>query len=104
MHNNKPLTITQQDAHCYHFAGDLSFATIDKNTIKALSLSDKINPVSLDLKQINKTDSAGLALLLEWIKIANQQHTSVQLLNIPEQLLAIARLSGLDTMLQSSTL
>jgi len=51
------------------------------------------------LQYVDKTDSAGLALLVEWTRLANKQNQSIHFSDIPKQLLDIARVSGLDDLL-----
>lgn len=59
--------------------------------------------LDIDLSAVERADSAGLALLVEWTRQARQNGQRIRFLNLPEQLLAIARVSGLDTMLPFST-
>ena len=48
-------------------------------------------------------DSAGVALLIEWQRQAQKHNKSVCFINIPSQMLAIARLSGVDDLLSLKT-
>ena len=41
-------------------------------------------------------DSAGLALMIEWLKISKKQHCTLSFINIPQQLQALAKISGID--------
>jgi phospholipid transport system transporter-binding protein len=53
----------------------------------------------IDLGKVTQSDSAGVALLVEWARFAKQQRLSIQFLHLPSQLLTIARVSGLYTVL-----
>jgi phospholipid transport system transporter-binding protein len=55
--------------------------------------------VRIDLAGIQHSNSAGLALLLEWLKIAGQSGHQIQYHNVPEQLLSLARAYGIDQQL-----
>lgn len=55
--------------------------------------------VNIGLQGISHSNSAGLAMLLEWQKIARQKQVSIQYHNVPEQLLIIARAYGVDQLL-----
>ncbi len=55
--------------------------------------------VTVDLGAVTSVDSAGLALLLEWLRRAKSAGCSVTYTGLPEKLLAIAKLSGVDAML-----
>lgn len=81
-----------------HFVidGALTFATIDKQTLKSISFLKAAREITIDLSLVSSTDSAGLALMIEWIKYSRQNRTQIVFKNIPEQLLNLAKLSGFD--------
>jgi len=58
--------------------------------------------ITIDLQGVGRTDSAGLALLVEWTRNFRSQGVDITFLNIPVQLLALARLSGLEGVLSLS--
>lgn len=57
----------------------------------------------IDLSGIERTNSAGLALLITWLREARLQEKPVRLLNIPEQMLQIARVSDLEEVLSTES-
>ncbi|MFI3154754.1 MAG: STAS domain-containing protein [Methylococcaceae bacterium] len=90
------LNIIKQGAGRFVIDGDLTFATIDKQTLKSFSFLKVAKEVTIDLARVSCTDSAGLALMIEWIKYARHNRTQLSFKNIPEQLLNLAKLSGFD--------
>ncbi len=87
----------------YFLTGALTFATAPKVYAQGNALFAKDDSaVTLDLQGVDRTDSAGLALLLEWLRTAKQQNKIVQFQNIPPQMQSMARLSGLDDILALS--
>jgi phospholipid transport system transporter-binding protein len=52
--------------------------------------------VTINLSHVVCTDSAGLALMIEWIKYTRQHRIQLRFKNIPEQLRNLAKLSGFD--------
>ena len=52
--------------------------------------------LKVDMSDVEHSNSAGLALLLEWMKIAQQKGLKIKYHNVPEQLLVIARAYGVD--------
>lgn len=90
------LNIIKQGAGRFAIDGDLTFATIDKQTLKSFSFLKVAKEVTIDLARVSCTDSAGLALMIEWIKYARHNRTQLSFKNIPEQLLNLAKLSGFD--------
>lgn len=79
--------------------GELSFATVTRLNGDALKLLGETDAIRIDLQGIARSDSAGLALLVEWMRTAHRLGKPIQFLNIPQQMLAIARVSSLDQVL-----
>lgn len=48
---------------------------------------------SVDLAGVTRVDSAGLALVLEWVALAGQNNQQLRILRAPDKLLALARIS-----------
>ena len=55
--------------------------------------------VHISLQGVTQSNSAGVALLLEWQKIARQKQLTIQYHALPEQMLNIARAYGVDQLL-----
>ncbi|MCK5870223.1 anti-anti-sigma factor [Methylococcaceae bacterium CS5] len=89
---NKPLEILSLSKGNYIIKGDLTFSTIDKSAIKALKFEQSDTAINIDLQQLRKIDSAGLALLIEWIKFARTYQIDLKFEHIPAQLFALAKL------------
>jgi phospholipid transport system transporter-binding protein len=54
---------------------------------------------TVDLSGVTAVDSAGLALLLEWVSWARQQGLRLQFPGFPDKLRALARLSEVESLL-----
>ena len=90
-----------RDAAALYVTGELNFATVPAlleqgNALLAARAGAR---VSLDLRAVTRGDSAGLALLIEWMRTARRHGSAIEFRNIPPQMLAIARVSGLDGVL-----
>ena len=90
------LSIIDQGAGHFIIDGDLTFSTIDKQTVKSFAFLNAARHITIDLGRVACTDSAGLALMIEWIKYTRHHRTQIVFKNIPEQLLNLAKLSGFD--------
>jgi phospholipid transport system transporter-binding protein len=90
------LNIIDKGAGHYLVDGDLTFATIDKRIVKSLTFLTAHKEITIDLGQVGSTDSAGLALMIEWIKYCRAKRTLLRFSNMPKQLLSLARLSSFD--------
>ena len=53
----------------------------------------------VDLKEVSRVDSSGLALLLEWQATARSRDNSIIIRNAPADLLTLARLCETDDLL-----
>ena len=80
-------------------AGDLSFASVPALWGQWRSTGSEGDVVDVDLSRVERSDSAGLALLVACLRDARQTGRSVRFFNIPAQMLAMARVSGLDQVL-----
>ncbi len=91
-----PLTLTIRSAGVLELAGDLTFATIDKKTVLLCDFNTLDSDIIMDFSQIHNSDSAGLALLIEWIKLSQTTQRHLKFRYLPEQLLTLAKLCGFD--------
>lgn len=84
----------------FRLAGELSFATVPQVYAQGgVLFNSKAATLVLDLSGVERTDSAGLALLVEWLRQARRRQQNLHFRNIPAQLLAIAKASGLEDIL-----
>jgi phospholipid transport system transporter-binding protein len=95
------LTIIEQSPQYYRVEGNLTFSSITTKTVNSFRLATGMR-IIIDLKQVITTDSAGLALIIEWISLAKRNNVDLQFQNIPNQLLALAKLSDLEQIIQIS--
>ena len=58
--------------------------------------------VEVDLSGVTSTDSAGLAVLLTWVERARANGQRLRFEGLPGQLVAIARVCGVESMLAAS--
>ena len=63
------------------------------------ALSYDTPSLTVDLKTVEHADSAGVALLVAWMRNAQRAQRDIRFLNMPTQMLNITRVSGLDGIL-----
>lgn len=98
--NNAQLTLA--DDGRLLLTGELSMGTVPI-LLKQGYLQDRSDAeIRVDLQGVERADSAGVALLIEWQRTASRQQRRISFQNIPPQMLAIARLSGVDELLSLS--
>jgi phospholipid transport system transporter-binding protein len=80
-------------------SGELGFET----AARALRLGDELlrheQACVIDLERVQSGDSAGVAVLVDWLASAKARGSSISYLGIPAQMLAIARISDLEDLL-----
>jgi phospholipid transport system transporter-binding protein len=93
-------TTVSLEAHGSELAlvGELNFVTVTqvldagRRAIAAVAGARAV----LDLSRVTRTDSAGLALVVDWIRTARARGLELQLRAVPPQLAEIAGISGLS--------
>ncbi len=73
--------------------GDLTFESATDILSQGTQLFADYERISVDMSDVGEADSAGLALLLEWVSWARHFDREIAYENIPQQILAIARIS-----------
>ncbi len=58
-----------------------------------------LSPLEIDLSQLTKSDSSGLAVFLGWMRAAKQKNITLHFSNVPKYLLDVARLCGIENIL-----
>ena len=80
-------------------SGDVTFDTAE-NILKATEGAfEDHTQLEIDLVDVTASDSAGLALLLEWVTWANHSVREIRFANIPEKILAIAKTTEVEPLL-----
>jgi phospholipid transport system transporter-binding protein len=90
-------------ARRFRIVGTMDFAGVPALYRRGLELFASCDRVALDLSEISRSDSAGLALLLEWQRHARQAGQTLTIDSIPESLRNLARISELETFLPEET-
>ena len=85
-------------------AGWLLSGELDFETVPALLQHRGVQMeagknLTIDLAEVTRVDSAGLALMIEWLRESERKNLDMTFTNVPEQLLSIARVCGLDEIL-----
>jgi phospholipid transport system transporter-binding protein len=93
---------TERGSGDWLLEGDLDFYTVPEVLAQARDCGAGAGAIRVDLKGVNRADSAGLALLLEWLRRAERHGCEISFVNVPEQLMSIARVCGLEGILPLS--
>lgn len=107
MRRNRPrnrVTLSQRGAGVWHLAGVLDMTSVPTLSDAAPRLVDSCNLVDapevlVDLCDVTRMDSAGLALLVDWQGQARGRRTKLRFRNLPAGIAAIAEVYGLGAVL-----
>lgn len=91
--------LEQQSHGLWRISGELSFATVPELSERMESLFADQAQIDIDLRDVQRSDSAGVAMLVEWAGEASRRAVEIRYLNVPSQMLAIVRVSSLDQIL-----
>lgn len=58
--------------------------------------------LEIDLANVPEGDSAGLALLIEWLRLTKQRQQTIHFKNVPPQIAALARISEVENLLNGN--
>jgi len=96
------VRFTDQGNGQWLLEGELGFATVPRVLRHAGASMRGLASLQVDLKGVTRADSAGLALLVEWLRESERAGLPIRFINVPVQLLSIARVCGLDGILSLS--
>lgn len=102
--NNNRVSIGEPSSGRVVVKGELTFATArDARQLGLLVLQgSSAERIVVDCGGVTRGDSAGLAVLLDWLAWGRRRSRAVSLHNLPPSLLAIARISEVDELLTAS--
>lgn len=79
--------------------GEMTFDTAEKILRASEAPFEEHTQIEVDLSGVTDSDSAGLALLLEWVTWANHSVREISFTGMPERVLAIARTTEVEPLL-----
>ena len=92
-------TLVDNGAGSWLLQGELGFQSVSAVLRDAGSRMQGEARLEVDLKGVTRADSAGLALLVEWLRESENAGNEIVFINVPDQLLSIARVCGLNEIL-----
>ena len=86
----------------YRIRGELSFAVAARlhGEGQRAFFGEPARCVEVDCSGVSSADSAGLAVLLEWLAGASVAGRSLKFVGVPENLRAIARISEVESLIE----
>ncbi|GAB4507599.1 MAG: hypothetical protein Tsb0026_03710 [Sulfuricaulis sp.] len=80
----------------FAMSGQLTFQTVPQfhGHVSTL-LQNGARPITIDMQGVTQADSAGLALMIEWLQLTRAAKRELFFTNIPEQMRDLIRVNGL---------
>lgn len=86
----------------FRVSGVLDATTVGELLKQSEERFASVDGLEVDLAGVSDGDSAGLALLIEWLRIAKDAKRSIQFANVPGQISALARISEVEDLLSAN--
>ena len=104
MSHSARVAVTEPSSGRIVVTGELTFATArDARQLGVVVFESSRAPrIVVDCAAVTRADSAGLAVLLDWLSWGRRKSRPVSLENLPASLLAIARISEVDELLTAT--
>ncbi len=83
----------------FALSGEMTFETAERILRESEAPFEEHTQLEIDLSGVTLTDSAGLALLLEWVTWANHTVREVHFDALPERIIAIAKTTEVEGLL-----
>jgi len=83
----------------FQVTGELGFDTVKPLLVASEAQFAAESQLDIDLAGVTHGDSAGLALLIEWLRRARQAGKALRYTGMPGQLRALARISDVEEVL-----
>jgi len=90
------VSLEQVDQGRFKISGALNFATVPDVWQKSQRLFQNCQSLVIDFTEVTHSNSAGLALLTEWMRAAKARNQAIVFQHIPTQMQEIARVCGVE--------
>ena len=92
------IRLNTDDPDAWTVEGELTFASVPE-VQEDTPLRFSSPPRTLDLAGVERMDSAGIALIIEWARRARAAGADMRLVNVPAGMVSLAKTTGLDRLL-----
>lgn len=80
-------------------SGKLDFSNARKISEQGRAMLKDIEKIKVDLSDLQQSDSSGLAVFIDWIRFAKSKQKDLLLIQVPQFIIDLGRVSGIDTIL-----
>jgi phospholipid transport system transporter-binding protein len=98
----QPASLEKLGDGRFALSGNLVFDSAPRLLVEGDAAFGALDRVEIDLARVDRIDSAGLALLLEWSLVARDAGRAVSYRNMPAGLAALAGISDVSELLPAT--
>ena len=89
------VTIAKVSEDIIDLRGTLNFASVPSLKDAIVPFLSSLDKLTVNLSGVSYSDSTGLALLSEWLRLVKAQNKVIEYIGMPEQMRAIATVTGM---------
>lgn len=96
------LKVSNESPSVFLLSGDLDRITVNSawpSSVDEIKQAADKQPVTLDLKQVEHVDTAGLAWVINLLRDCSAQNVAFTLKNVPQTLINLAKISDVEALL-----
>lgn len=97
-----PVYLERLETGMFAVRGEMDFSSVESLWRQADEQFQGPAALQIDLGGVSRADSAGVALLVEWLCQAKERGQQLRFVNIPAQMTAIINVADLDELLPLS--
>lgn len=94
--------IVDRGAGRFTIEGEVVFGTVMSLLVESRAQFAEQQSIEVDLQGVTRINTAGLALVVEWLRWARQERRNLTLVNPPPTLTALARICEADNIIASA--
>ena len=83
----------------YRVGGVLDATTVGELLEQSAARFESSGDLEVDMAGVTEADSSGLALMIEWLRLARKRQQTIRFKNVPGQINALARISEVEDLL-----
>lgn len=92
------IRLNKDAADHWKVEGELTFSSVPQLQDESLAEFES-PPGTLDLGAVERIDSAGIALIIEWARRARLAGADMKLVNVPAGMMSLSKTAGLEQLL-----
>lgn len=100
-HPAERARLSGEGAGRFRLEGEVGFGTAMHLLHESRALFEHEERVRLDFSGVERINSAGLALVIEWLREARHESRTLEISNPPAGLMAMARICDVEGLIQS---